>query len=113
MPLALAIISCALAAGTCHAAASPDVRSYAVRVTAPAGAVVGLRALDVPRGWTASFCTPRVCSPQHVSLAIGAGAGLIQLSYVQTVARAEPLRVLRVAARSAAGVADVRRLAVR
>jgi hypothetical protein len=113
MPLALAILSCALAAGTCHAAASPDVHAYAVRVTAPAGSVVRLRALDVPRGWTASFCTAHVCSPQHVSLALGAGAGTIQLSYVHIGPQAEPLLVLRVAAMSAAGTADVRRLAVR
>jgi hypothetical protein len=112
MPLALAILSCALAAGTCHAAASPDVHAYAVRVTAPAGSVVRLRALDVPRGWTASFCTPRVCSPQHVSLAIGAGVGAIQLSYVRTAAQAEPLRILRVTGRTAAAVADIRRLAM-
>ena len=88
MSLGLAILSCALAAGTCHASADPSVTSYAVRVQAPAGSIVRLRALDVPRGWIASFCTPRVCSPFHVALPVHAGTGTIQLSYVRDASAA-------------------------
>jgi len=109
MALGLAILSCALAAGTCHAAADPGVTSYAVRVSAPAGATVRLSALDVPRGWIASFCTPRVCSPFHVALPVRGGAGTIQLSYVRAAADARPLHVLHVAARSQGFRADARR----
>jgi hypothetical protein len=92
MSLGLAILSCALSAGTCHAAADPGVTSYAVRVTAPAGSLVRLSALDVPRGWIASFCTPHVCSPFHVTLRLRSGTGAIQISYVRTGERAQPLR---------------------
>jgi len=97
MSLGLAILSCALSAGTCHAGA-PGVRAFAVRVTAPAGTLVRLSALDVPRGWSASFCTPRVCSPFRVTLPLRTGTGTIQLSYVRAVAGAAPLRAPRVSA---------------
>ena len=113
MMLGLAILSCALAAGTCHAAADPGETSYAVRVQAPAGALVRLSALDVPRGWTASFCTPHVCSPFHVVLPVRAGSATIQLSYVRSGAGARPLRSLHVAARTAAAHADARRRVTR
>jgi hypothetical protein len=92
MTLGLAILSCALAAGTCHAGADPGVRSFAVRVYGPAGSTVRLVARDVPRGWIASFCTPRVCSPFRVLLPLHAGTGTIQLSYARTGGVAEALR---------------------
>jgi hypothetical protein len=98
MSLGLAILSCAVAAGTCHASADPGVTSYAVQVQAPAGSVVRLSALDVPRGWIASFCTPRVCSPFHVALPVRAGTGTIQISYVRSDAGAKALRTIRVGA---------------
>ena len=84
MPLGIAIVSCALAAGTCHAAADPGVTSYAVRVTAPVRSQVRLSARDVPAGWIASFCTPRVCSPFRVTLPVRTGSASIQISYVRT-----------------------------
>ena len=72
----------------------PDfgVTSYAVRVAAPAGSLVRLSALDVPRGWIASFCTPHVCSPFRVTFRLRGGTGAIQLSYVRSGERAQPLR---------------------
>ena len=109
MTLGLAILACSLAAGTCHAAADPGVTSYAVRVRAPAGAIVRLSALEVPRGWVASFCTPHVCSPFHVTLPVRDGTGTIQLSYVRSAAQAGPLRTLHVRARAASVHADARR----
>ena len=109
MTLGLTILACALAAGTCHAAADPGVHSYAVRVKAPAGSIVRLSALDVPRGWIASFCTRQVCSPFHVALPVHAGTGTIQISYVRSDERAGPLRQLHVAARGSAGRADAHR----
>jgi hypothetical protein len=112
MPLGIAILSCALATGTCHAAADPGVRSFAIRVTAPALTTVRLSALDVPRGWTASFCTPRVCSPFQVALPLHGGNGTIQLSYVPASAGVPPLRVLHVGARAASASADARRTVV-
>jgi hypothetical protein len=98
MSLGLAILSCALAAGTCHASADPGVREFAVRVTAPAGTRVRLSALDVPRGWLASFCTPRICSPRHVTLLVAGGRTAIQLSYARIAGPAAPLGVPHVAA---------------
>ncbi len=109
MTLAVAILTCAVAAGTCHAVADPGAASFAVRVEAPPGAVVRLRALDVPRGWTASFCTPRICSPSKVALALRGRTGTIQISYVPGAANAAPLRTLHVSASSPAGRVDARR----
>jgi len=111
--MTLAILACALAAGTCHAVADPGASSYAVRVEAPARTSVRLSALDVPRGWIASFCTPQVCSPFHVTLPLHGGTATIQLSYVRSDERAQPLRALHVAARGAAGRADARRSVAR
>ncbi len=113
MPLALALLSCALAAGTCHPAADPSVRSLAVRVTVPAATAVRLTALDVPRGWIASFCTPRVCSPFHVVLPVRGGSGAIQLSYVRADTHAAPLRALHVGGATAHDRADARSAAPR
>jgi hypothetical protein len=109
--LGLAILSCALAAGTCHPVADPGARSFAVRVDAPAGSVVRLQALDVPRGWIASFCTPHICSPGHVSLPVGGGTSTIQLSYVPADRNGSPLRALHVAAAAPGSRADARRSA--
>jgi hypothetical protein len=109
MTLGVAILSCALAAGTCHAAADPQTRSYAVRVIAPPGSGVQLAALDVPPGWLASFCTPRVCSPGRVVLPVRTGSATIQVSYVRESAPAAPLRTLHVAARAAGARSDARR----
>lgn len=90
MTLGLAILSCALAAGTCHPSADPGVRSFAVRVHGPAQSTAHLVAVGVPRGWIASFCTARVCSPFRVALPLHAGTATIQLSYARTGAAAGP-----------------------
>jgi hypothetical protein len=73
---------------------------------------VRLRALDVPRGWIASFCTLHVCSPFHVTLPVRTGAAAIQLSCVREDARAGALQRLHVAAGSAGQRADAQRRAV-
>src|ERR1700677_710999 len=107
--LGLAILSCALAVGTCHPVADPGAKSFAVRVAAPAGSVVRLSALDVPRGWIASFCTPHICAPFHVSFPVRGGTGTIQISFVPTDGNARPLRTLHVSASGPAGRIDARR----
>jgi hypothetical protein len=107
--LGLAILSCALAAGTCRPVADPGAKSFAVRVDAPPGTIVRLAALDVPHGWIASFCTPHICSPFHVSLPVRGGRGTIQISFVPTGASAPRLRALHVSAGTPAGRADARR----
>jgi hypothetical protein len=107
--LGLAILSCAIAAGACRLVADPGAKSFAVRVDAPAGTVVRLTALDVPRGWIASFCTPRICSPFHLSLPVRSGRSTIQISFVPTGASARPLRALHVSASTPAGRTDARR----
>jgi hypothetical protein len=108
--LGLAILSCALAAGTCHAVAGPGAKSFAVRVSAPAGSVLRLTALDVPQGWIASFCTPHVCAPFHVSFPVRGGSGTIQISFVPTAGNAGPLRTLHVSASGPVGRIDARRV---
>jgi hypothetical protein len=107
--LGLAILSCTLAAGTCHPVADPAAKSFAVRVDGPAGAVVRLTAQDVPRGWIASFCTAHICSPFHVSLPLREGSGTIQISFVPATRDAAPLRTLHVSASAGTGRADARR----
>ena len=109
MTLGVTILSCALAVGTCHPSADPASRLYAVRVTAPPGSGVRLSALDVPRDWIASFCTPRVCSPFHVVLPVRTGLATIQISYVPANAQTSPLRALHVAARANGARSDARR----
>lgn len=109
MTLGVAILTCSLAAGACHAAADPGVRAYAVRVHAPAGTIVRLSAVDVPRGWTASFCTPHVCSPFHVALPVRTGSATIQLSYAPAGSAPAALRTVRVAARIPGARAGARR----
>jgi hypothetical protein len=110
--LGLAILSCTLAVGTCHPVADPGAKSFAVRVSAPAGTVVHLIAQDVPRGWIASFCTPHICSPFRVAFPVRSGTGTIQISYVPANENAAPLRALHVSARGPAGRSDARRSVV-
>lgn len=107
--LGLAILSCSLAAGTCHPVTAPGAESFAVRIAAAPGSVVRLSALDVPRGWIASFCTPHVCAPFHVSFPIRSGTGTIALSFVPAAAHAAPLRTVHVSARSNASRSDARK----
>lgn len=108
MSLGLAIVSCALAAGACHPSGAPGTQAVAVRVDAPAGSTVELRALDVPRGWIASFCTARTCTPGHTSLRLRSGAAAVGVSYIPGGANAAPLRALHLAATAAGARADAR-----
>lgn len=73
----------------------PDTVKFAVRVRGAAGAPVRLRAVGVPRGYIASFCTPRVCSRDRVDLVVGlSGRERIELQFIKNEATAlAPTRV--------------------
>jgi hypothetical protein len=106
MSLDLAVIACGLAAGICHPLAEPAAHSAAVRLTASSPARVRLAVRDVPRGWIASFCTPRTCSPFRTTLTLPSGSTTLQISFIPVTDAPQPLRALHLVASSATGHAE-------
>ncbi|GAC1357580.1 MAG: hypothetical protein NVSMB31_18080 [Vulcanimicrobiaceae bacterium] len=49
----------------------PHARTYEVLTKGTPGQTVLLQAQAIPKGWVASFCTPRICSPFRVSITVG------------------------------------------
>ncbi len=49
----------------------PHSRRYEVITKSAPGSNVRLHVEHLPAGWVGSFCTPRICSPFQVSVAIG------------------------------------------
>jgi peroxiredoxin len=63
---------------------------YRLVVADKAGKTVALRAAGVPKGWIASFCSDRVCSPFQVSVAIPqSGVKVIEFQLVPPNATAK------------------------
>lgn len=84
----------------------PSTVKFAVRVSGHAGANVALRAVGVPSGFIASFCTRLVCSRDRVALVLPAsGRDLIELQYIENVAGSRPPKIVTVAATGARTVA--------
>jgi len=50
-----------------------DTVKYRVVVAGTAGKTIALVASEVPKGWVASFCSDKICSPFHVSVEIPEG----------------------------------------
>ncbi len=73
----------------------PETVKFAVRVRGASGATVRLHAIGVPRGYIASFCTPRVCSRDRVDLVLGTnGRERIELQFIKNEPTAHaPARV--------------------
>lgn len=63
-------------------AVSPDIRDFALRVTGRPGAMVDLRATDVPNTWLVSFCTGRVCMLQHTTITLRRSVQSVELSFI-------------------------------
>lgn len=83
----------------------PDTVKFAVRVAGAPGATVALRALSVPKGFIASFCTRLVCSRDRVSLVLPpSGRDRIELQFIENVVGSEPPAKVTVAARGARSV---------
>jgi hypothetical protein len=49
---------------------SSGAAKYRLEVTGKPNSTLHLQARDVARGWLAAFCTPRLCSPQRVAVAL-------------------------------------------
>lgn len=77
----------------------PNTVKFAVRVSGRAGTTVALRAVGVPKGYIASFCTRLVCSRDRVSLVLGAsGRERIELQFIENDPGSRPPTVVTVAA---------------
>jgi hypothetical protein len=49
---------------------SSGAAKYRLEVSGKPNATVSLRALGVAQGWLAAFCTPRLCSPERINVAL-------------------------------------------
>ncbi len=77
----------------------PGTAKFSVAVRGSSGEAVHLAAVDVPKGYVASFCTDRVCAPFHVTLSLPAsGVQEIELQYIQNDAVSSNPQIVRVAA---------------
>jgi hypothetical protein len=64
--------------------ANPDAVQYRLTVHGEPNATVKLQATGVARGWIASFCTDRVCSPFRASLPLsGSGNGTMEFALIR------------------------------
>ncbi len=86
--------------------AVPASRSFALAVHGAPRAHVHLRAVAVPNGFIASFCTPRICAPFAVPLTLDASGGAaIELQIVRNDEHAPAPRTVRVRSDDGATVA--------
>jgi hypothetical protein len=57
---------------------------YRLEVDGKPDSVVRLRALGVAQGWLAAFCTPHLCSPQRLDLALPrSGDAVVQFELIR------------------------------
>jgi hypothetical protein len=99
--VALPLIGLILTLAPIGAAGLPHPGNTAFRVTVSGtpGQVARLRAVGVPSGYIASFCTPRVCAPFQVALALpNSGRESIELQLIENVRGAAAPRRVTVAA---------------
>jgi len=77
----------------------PGTAKFSVKVSGTPGQTVRLRAVGVPRGYIASFCTSRVCAAFHVSFELPkSGRESIELQLIENVAAVPKPKVVTVAA---------------
>jgi peroxiredoxin len=76
----------------------PNTIKYRLVVAGTPGKTLALHTSDVPKGWVASFCSDRVCSPFKLSLALPAsGVKVIEFQLVPPEAGAKAGKVRVVA----------------
>jgi hypothetical protein len=57
---------------------------YRLEVKGKPNATVRLRAQGVAQGWLAAFCTPRICSPQRIDVALpSSGDAVFQFELIR------------------------------
>jgi len=96
------LLSLALVLTAVHGPPHGEDAAFHVGVSGRAGQEVRLRADGIPPGYIASFCTPRVCAPFRVTLALPAsGRATIELHVIQTIPRSAPPRIVTVTAAGA------------
>ncbi len=84
--------------GPALAGAVPGTQAFGVTVRGAAGARVRIRAIDVPAGSLASFCTRTVCAPFAVRLVLPAsGTVTIELQIIKNDRDARPPTIVTVA----------------
>jgi peroxiredoxin len=67
----------------------PNTIKYRLVVAGAAGKSLNLHAADVPKGWVASFCSDKVCSPFNVAVLVPAdGVKVIEFQLVPPDAKA-------------------------
>jgi peroxiredoxin/tetratricopeptide (TPR) repeat protein len=72
----------------------PNTLKYRLVVAGAAGKSINLSTADVPKGWVASFCSDRVCSPFKVALLVPAdGVKVIEFQLVPPDAKAKSGKV--------------------
>jgi thiol-disulfide isomerase/thioredoxin/tetratricopeptide (TPR) repeat protein len=72
----------------------PNTMKYRLVVAGAAGSNVQLHALDVPKGWVASFCSDKVCSPFKVAVLVpAAGVKVLEFQLVPPDDKAKAARV--------------------
>lgn len=65
--------------------ANPAAEKYKLTVRGPSEALVHLRADGLPRGWVASFCTEKLCSPFRYDMQLNdRGTGVIEFQAIRT-----------------------------
>ncbi len=61
-----------------------NAAKYRLEVSGKPNASVRLRAVGVASGWIAAFCTPRLCSPQRINVALPhSGQAVIQFELIR------------------------------
>ena len=63
---------------------SAAAAKYRLKVTGTPDSVVHLQASGVANGWLAAFCTPKLCSPQRIEVAIpSSGESVLQFELIR------------------------------
>jgi hypothetical protein len=87
------------------APARRDTAAFSVGINGKGGQLVRLRAVGLPNGYIASFCTPRVCAPFQVAFALPkSGRESIELHVIENVPGSTPPTTITVAAAGARAV---------
>ena len=71
--------------------AAPNAAKYKLTVRGPSEDRIELRADGLPKGWVASFCTQKVCSPFRYTMELSdRGTGVIEFQAIRTDDSAPP-----------------------
>jgi hypothetical protein len=65
-------------------ATSADAAKYRLEVSGRPNAMIRLKASRVAPGWLAAFCTPRLCSPEHIDAELPrSGQAVLQFELIR------------------------------